>query len=428
MRSIPQPSPLTGSWTAPSDQERPTLSGLGTVACEPIALDYPTHGAPSLTDPGGATVTSNSVTLALSFRAFKLNNGPRNVLFSCGRVGIELGGSGLAVRYNNAALWSTGVLIGKDLGVNSDGNSGEGNLVCVVVRISSTGIDCYVDEEGTVSTPSPLIATQTLIGLGAFSVGFPGGTAGNAMIAHGDVIDGAVSDPNRLALIAYLKADSCAPMFPTTQPLIGVVGDSISVPFAADTPLGWDYRMLANVRATYPGAQLLNTSISGSGISPTTGTGCTQYVTQLAHLSSARAKQVVILQQGTNSIVGALNSSPTIQNAAIDAALALQFALADAFRAAGAKVLIATVPDRTGLLGGGTQPEMDTGRARWNAAIVATGPAHSDGLVRLDLVSGLGANGDSLNTTNFSDGVHFTDAGHGLAEAAYTAAVSSLLA
>lgn len=418
VRSIPQPSPLSGSWTAPSDPERPTRTAIGAVACEPIALDYPTHGAQSLTDPGGATVLSNSVTLAFSFRPFKLNNGPRNVIFSCGRIGFELGGSGVAVRYNNAASWTPGVVLGKDLGVNHDGNSGEGNLVCGVISYHSTGIDLYLDEEGTVYNPASLVAAQTLIGLGPFSIGFPGGTAGNAIIAQAVVIDG--YNPTRVAeLITALKAAGCPPMFPTAQPLVSVIGDSIPVPFAASTPLGWPYRMLANLRAgAYPDVQLLNTSISGSGVAPLTGTDSTQVATTVAHLSNARAKQVVILEQVTNSIVG----DPS--NAGVDATVAATFAAADYFRAHGAKVVIATCLDRSGLLGSNTLAAVRAGIARYNAAMRANALSHCDAIADVAAIVALQ---DSTNLVNYSDGVHLTDVGHGLAEVVFRAAVYSQL-
>lgn len=418
--SIPSPSPISGNWTATSAQERPTRSAAGTVACEPIAPDYPAHAAQALNGPAGSgtLITSNSCTLALLFRAFKLNNGPRNVVFSTygQNIGFELGGSGIGIR-NTSPLWSPNFVLGKDLGGISDGDSGEGNLTCIVVRFSPTGVDIYCDEAGTVHTDA-LVATQTLVGLGDFFIGLPGGQAGNAMLAYAEAINGVVTDPQRLSIVSDLKARGCAPMFPATQPLVGVIGDSISVPFGATVPLAWPYRMLASVRATAPATQLLNTSISGSAVSPLVGANSTQYVTQRNHLAAARDKQVVVLQQVTNAIIG----DPS--NAGVDATVAAQYALADALHGAGAKIVIATCLDRSGLLGGNTLLAVRAGIARYNAAILATGLAHCSAIADLASVVAMQ---DSTNLTYYFDGVHPTDAGHALLEPVYTAAVLPLL-
>jgi hypothetical protein len=424
VRSLPQPSPLSGSWTAPSDQERGTFAAAGSVVCEPLALDYPTHNGQYFNAPAPASaVSGNSCTLAISFRSFQLFSGPEMALLTTGAFGFFLGGNGVALRYNGGTLWDSLIRLGKDLNASLlSGDGGEGNLVCIVARYSPTGLDIYVDEEGNVSTAS-LTTTVNPSTPSAFLLGYSGNGFGQAVFAHADVIDGVVTDPQRLALIAYLKADSAAPAFPTTQPLISVIGDSIGVPFGVTSPSAWDYRMLANVQATYPDARLLNVSISGSGIATTSGDDSVQHTTVVGRLSTLRSKQVTILQQGTNSLA----SDPS--NAGVDGFIAAQFALADAQRAAGAKVIIATIADRTGLLGGTTQLQFNAARARYNAGIVAGGPLHCDAVVRLDLIAGLGNNGDSTSLVNFiGDGVHFAPPGHALAEPAYTAAVLSVFA
>lgn len=423
VRSIPQPSPLSGSWIAPSDAERPTRVSADSIACEPLALDYPTHVGQYLIAPAPASaISANSCTIACSFRSFTGYGGSQNALIANGGAfGLVLVGNGIALAYNGGTQWDTGIRLGKDLGgSNLSGDSGVGNLICIVAQWSPTGLSIYVDEEGTVYNPSPLVATINPSTPGSMSLGYTGNGYGNIIARHADVIDG--HDPAIVAsLIAYLKADGAAAMFPATQPLVAVIADSIGVPAGPPIPTAWDYRMLANLRAVYPDVQLLNTSIGGSGIAPLTGNFSTQTKTVLAHLSGARAKQVAILTQGTNTIV----SDPS--NSGVDAGIAMQFALADALRAAGSKVLIAELLTRGPvLLGTTTQLQFDNARARWNAALNASGLAHCDGIVRLSAVVGMGADGDWANSNYTADQTHPSASGHALLEPAYTAAVLAL--
>jgi len=70
----------------------------------------------------------------------------------------------------------------------------------------------------------------------------------------------------------------------------------------------------------------------------------------------------------------------------------------------------------------------ETARTTFNTDVVAHWASHADSLANVAAINGMGAAGDSDNTTNYSaDKVHPNAAGHALIEAVYRAAVVSQL-
>lgn len=121
---------------------------------------------------------------------------------------------------------------------------------------------------------------------------------------------------------------------------------------------------------------------------------------KLDGLPAGRAAAVLVVQVGTNDL--ALGRSA----AQVEANL---WTYCDARRAAGWKVIVFTLTDRTDGGVNVAQAAFDTKRAAINTAIRAGWASHADALVDLAADARLGANGASSNATYFSaDRVHYT--------------------
>ena len=415
VRSIPQPSPLAGSWTAPNDAERPSRDYGGGIVFEPLALDYPTHRGQFLNAPS-TSIPSNNVTFAISFRAFALYGGPLQTIMYGTNWGLILGGNGVTVAYNNIQ-WDTGIRLGKDINPSTlDTDNGTGNQIVIVVTLTATSVSVYVDEEGTVSTaslPSVTIPTST-----AGMLEICGGQ-GNIVVGQVAVIASAISGSDRTSLVNFMKARGVPDAYPTTRPYIGIIGDSIANSLAATRPGSWAYRMLANLRSTYPTVRLLNAAIVGSGAIPTTGNNSIQYKTVARYFSALRARNILVTSVGSNECTN------NYTDAGVDSRLAIVYATCDAARALGVKTAVATVLNRSGLLGATTQAQFNHAQARWNASLDANVGTHFDVLIDQRTVTAML---DPTDTTYYTDGVHPTPVGHALLEPVFTAPVASLLA
>jgi lysophospholipase L1-like esterase len=425
VRSIPQPSPLSGSWTAPSDAERPGRYAADTLGFEPLALDYPSHVGQYLIAPAGAlaSIAKNNATIAISFRPLCTYDGPGNALLwgdSTG-WGLDLTGHGVGLRYDGA-YWDSGLRIG-NTGGSIDGDNGCGDLVCLVARFNGSAIDMTIDDNGTVTSASFTTASPIVAGApNALYLGNRGGGGfGNVLVSQCAVLP-AVNNTDRDRLIAWLKTNSVSPAFPASKKLITVLGDSIAAGVFVARPQSWAYRMLASIRPTFPDVQQTVVAIGGSSVAFTSGAFSSQYVTAVNRASLSRTRQVAVVTWGSNDCLA--NRVGT----ALDTDIARLWPLCDGLRAAGYRVALANAPPRRGLMGGVTNGEYDASRAAWNAALDAQWAAHADALIDLRAVAGMGADNDASNAANYGDGVHPTAAGHALNEPAYRAAVTALLA
>lgn len=106
-------------------------------------------------------------------------------------------------------------------------------------------------------------------------------------------------------------------------------------------------------------------------------------------------------------------------SAAILTALA---AKCDTLRAAGVLVIACTLIDRVNA----SQSQYNTDRAAFNTAVRLWVGSHADAVADLAAVSGMGANSDHANATNFTSGLAPTDTGDALLEPTITAAFDSL--
>lgn len=417
VRAIPQPPPLSGAWTAPSDIERPTRYAAGTLSLSPLSADFPAHRGQWLRAPSpAASIPPNNSTIAMCYRPLLLEQGGLQGLVRSPEYGIGSTGNGINVYYNGGQTWNTGLLIGT-YGPSVDQDDRAGGLVCVVVRYTPSGIDVYLDFEGEVQTSS-MTATITSGTVGAIAMGTDNLGVANALVGQLAVIGSAVSDADRLTLVSWMKTRGVAEAFPVTRRFVGCMGDSIVAGWATYVPLMWTNRMTDALRATYPDVQVMNVGIPGAGIIPASGPFSGQYATVSDHLSMLRARSVVILSTGTNELV----SDPSDDY--VDDRLEILYETAADARARGAKVAIATILDRSQLSSKVTQAQFNHARARWNANLRTNVGTRFDAIIDQDTVTAML---DSTNTTNYVDGIHPTSVGHGLLAPVFTAAVLPLL-
>jgi lysophospholipase L1-like esterase len=227
------------------------------------------------------------------------------------------------------------------------------------------------------------------------------------------VVDRAVSNTEATRLLAWCDSLPTTDGYPLTAPLVGVCGDSIATSAVAVSPQdGWPFLMLQTLRASSsPTVEECNVAIAGSGVSPA------MYAALTPFYSASRAKNVVFLASGTNDLANGNGAAATTT---------AYFAACDALRAQGWRVIACTVLPRSDVMVV-SQVVFNAQRVILNANIVAGG-SHYDALANVALVSGMGADGDSNNATNYSaDKVHPIAAGHALIEPTYRAAAVSLL-
>jgi len=174
---------------------------------------------------------------------------------------------------------------------------------------------------------------------------------------------------------------------------------------------------LSDLSDINPGVQLLNAATNGSGIPKVKNSDYSDVV--MPWYSANRAKSILVVAAGSNDLAGGNNLSDLLDR---------YYGLLDSARATGWKTVACTVLPRSdaelalGLAG------FEAERTAFNADIVAHWASHADALADVAAVKGMGAAGDSDNTTYYSvDKVHPIAAGHALLEPVYKAAVASQL-
>lgn len=123
-------------------------------------------------------------------------------------------------------------------------------------------------------------------------------------------------------------------------------------------------------------------------------------------------KMICIVNVGRNNL-GSNNATATA------ASLATR---CDTLRAAGIQVVVCTLIDSTVA----SQAQFDSDRAAFNSIVSGWVGSHADAIANLAGVSGMGANGDRLNATNFTSGITPTDVGDALLEPTLTAVLNAL--
>jgi hypothetical protein len=403
VRSIPEAPPLTGSWKAPSSLERP-IREVGALNLRPVETSTGYY----LKDTAGTIQTDDS-TLAISFRSLNSNSAQGALTAEIGtsfqNVGIFFVGDSIGIYYNH-----TQVALKRHVPRTLH--------TTMLVRFTATGFDVQYDINGLRASESVVapIAHETasnfLLGydstLNSDIYGFVSQVVG---------VNRAVSDAEAGRLLTWLAAQPIPEAFPVTKPLVAIVGDSIANGDQVPGWQSWGFSMLADLAQTQPDVQLLNDAINGGGIPKVKNSSYSDNI--LPWYSASRAKNILVVAAGTNDIAGGGNLSDVLDR---------YYGLLDSARATGWKTVACTVLPRSdpgtaaGLAG------FETARTAFNADIVAHWASHADALADVAAIKGMGAAGDSDNTTYYSaDKVHPIAAGHVLLEPVYRAAVAGLL-
>jgi GDSL-like Lipase/Acylhydrolase family len=405
VRSIPEAPPLNGSWQAPSSVERP-IRELGALNLKPIETSTGYY----LRDTAGSIQTDDS-TLVISFRPLNGAGGGAQGGIS-GPIGTSAQSLGIFFVGNAVGLYfnHTAVSLKKRLS--------RGAHVTMIVRFTATGVNVQYDIDG-LRTSESITATIAHETASNFSVGYDSNN--NASI-YGYVsqvvgVNRAVSDAESRRLMTWLTAQPMSAAFPVTKPLVAILGDSIANGDQVPGWQSWPFSMLADLLDKNPDVQLLNAATNGSGIPKTKNSDYSDVV--LPWYSAARAKNILLVAAGTNDLANANNLSDLLDR---------YYSLLDSARATGWKAVACTVLPRSnpgmvvGLQG------FEAARSAFNTDIVANWASHADALADVAAIKGMGAAGDSDNTTYYGvDKIHPTVAGHALLEPVYLSAIASQL-
>lgn len=403
VRRIDEPAPLTGSWTAPSDAERP-IRDVGGLRLDPVG----TGGGYKLARPDVAGIPSNACTIFFSIVERDGSAGPASAIFedTFHSAGVFTIGDVLWVYYNGGT-WTTAGL-SAPIGKRTSG----------VIRYTPTGVDMRLIVDGVLSaTVSFAVVLPATNVVGPWNIGL---NSQNNACSYGSIpqagaIPRAITDSERDLLLAYIHGRPAPVAYPTDRALIGWIGDSITRGDQVARSLSYAFLALANIRAANKASENMNVAIVGSGAPSALSV---QLPILNAQVSAARAKNVVVIATGCNDLANGNGAATTISGI---------YAAADAARAAGWKVVLATLLPRSGAMSV-SQATYNADRATVNANVIANFASHADALVNTTTLVGMGADGDSDSTTFYTaDKVHPNAAGHALEEPVFRAAILSLL-
>ena len=401
VRNMPQPSPLTGSWLSASDVNAPF--------CTPGGLDFTpvTSNGTSIFQPVGTTLTSNSCTLAIAFESYQPEDMPQYnglMIGSDSQVwGPWIFTGQLRSYYNTGTTWIAG------------GSVMPLNTPCVAIyRYSPTGITIDYSVNGVVKSQLSLITTINSHSINLISQYVSSAGNYHGKISHQIAYNRTINDTETATLLSGLASISAPAGYPLNCPLIATSGDSISIGTGTSTlQQGMFTIMMPNIWPTAP-AKLLLGGVGGQTIAG----AVSRYPTiQKPRYSASRTKNIMIAQIGTNTLSVTTPASTV---------LASYFAHCDTMRADGWKVIACTILPRSDI--NITNPNWTTDRAAYNSGIVANWAQHADALCDFASVSGMGADGNETNTTNYNiDKLHPKATGYVLLEPTIRAAVLSLL-
>jgi hypothetical protein len=416
VRTLPETPPLTGTWTAPSPDQRP-IRALGALNFRPVrpAGSTTTTGY-TVTDTAGTIQTDNS-TLAISFCPLNSNTGQGGLTGQIGTssqaMGIFFSGQAVGLYFNHGPV------------VALTRKFERGTHVTMIVRFTATNIDVQYDVNGFRSSESVSLTTTPIAHESAskFTVGYD--SASNSDI-YGFVsqvvgVNRAISDSEESGLMSWLTAQPIPPAFPVTEPLVALIGDSIANGDQVSGPQSWAFTMLGDLANTYPDVQLLNDAVNGGGIPMVKNSSYSEDI--LPWYSASRAKNVLIVAAGTNDLVSVANGGSILSDV-----LDGYYGLLASARATGWKTVACTVLPRSDFTTPTAQSNFDNARAAFNADVVANYATYADALADVAAIPGMGAAGNSASLTYYAqDKIHPNAAGHALLEPIYRAAVASLL-
>lgn len=206
--------------------------------------------------------------------------------------------------------------------------------------------------------------------------------------------------------VTTLKARAALSSITTiTERILICEGDSIMV--AGTTNGGFPKLAAANLSPICHG---YNGAISGSTLNVTMAARAA-VVNAIVPPSPGARKFILAIEIGHNDQVGGRTTAQFLADYA---------SYYTAAKAAGWTDVVACTVTPTTVAGG------NTWRNVVNPALVGGIGVYCDHVVNFDLVSGMGADGDASNATNYSDGTHPTDAGNVLLEPAFTAVINAI--
>lgn len=395
VRRINQLAPLTGSWVTPAGSP-------GTKDAAGISLQPVPNGAYPLQVPIATGIQVDASWAAISW--VQRRNQWTLLYAGAPSWGVYPGLSAYANNGNNYAL-------------GSGFNTTKGHHYSLVLSWTTGGIKAKLMTDGvltastTITPPVPAGSPSDLhIYIGQFQSFIYGAIT---EIVGGN---GAISDPDFDALLAFVDAAPAPEAYPVGQTLVAYGGDSIVVGEPGVAPYdAWCWSSLrALLAGGWPDAIELNVAYGGSAATENWAGLIAPYY------SASRDKQVFILAVGTNDIA---------TNHTAIATVAAYYANLDAARAQGWPTVACTLLARSGLFGGGaTQQFYNEQAALFNQIIRATWRDHADALADAAAVPHMGAPGDALNLTYFqADAVHPTTLGQSLIAPVYTAALAAAL-
>ena len=401
VRSIPEAPPLTDSWAAPSPLERP-IRVLGALDLRPVesSTGYYLENA-------AGTITTDDSTLAISYRTMNSNSAQGSMKGRIGtssqNVGIYFVGDSLGLYYNHIQ-----VALKKHIA--------RALHATIIVRFTPTGFNVLYDVEGFRSSESveAPIAHETAQD---FLVGYDGNLNSSmyGFVSQVVGVNRAISDAEAGRLMTWLSAQPVPDAYPVSKPLVAIVGDSIANGDQTPGWQSWGFSMLNDLTQTHPDVQLLNDAYNGAGIPTVKNSIYSDEV--LPWYSADRAKNILVIAAGTNDL---LNGTSSVSDN-----LDRYYGLLNSARATGWKTVACTILPRSDAAA--TTGSFEAARIAFNADLRAHAASY-DALADVAAITGMGAPGDSNNTTYYSpDKVHPIAAGHALLEPVYRAAVAGLL-
>lgn len=405
---VQQPTPLTGSWTSPNLTDARPFRDAASFCLETTPTTGNVGGS-VLNPPAGSTVPANTVTVAgtIVHRVSPIvsSGNTKGILTGADQSTSGQWGpmivNGFLCAFHNGALWSSALTIPL------------GTPTAYAIRYSPTGIDAAIVVGGVIATDSfgGAIIPGTIGGL---TMGYQaGGEAFYGSMSQLLTVPRVISDIERASLLTWLAAQVPAVAFPAASNLVAISGDSIAEGYGLSSQYCWAMQMLPALEAASPGIKLLNLGIPSDSV----GGAQAKFTTVIAPMySSQRARNILIVQIGTNSI--AFGTNTAAQN------LAAIYAIHDGARAQGWKTIACAILPRSD---GGIRGTFNADRATINADLAANWPSHADAFCPFAGVAGMGADGDSNNATNYLDLVHPSAIGAALLRPPIQAATISLL-
>jgi lysophospholipase L1-like esterase len=410
---VPQPSPLTGSWASPdAGTSRPFRDAAG-FCFEPLPGGSSYSGR-NLSPPGAPTMPANDNTIAIHFVSRATETVTLNSWYGFFRAGdVSNGGNryGLSVNTGKLAYYANNTLRNTTITIPL------GAQISVVARWTSTAWDAKVSVNGTTSTFSFSVAlpagTLTTFIAGLIDPGIANNPP-HSSISQLFGVGRAVSDAERDLMLTWLDLKPADVAFPVSANFVAIGGDSIGAGQGLGTESsGFVWGMLPALQAVGPQIKILNGSMPADKIAQAQ----TRYTNTIKPIYSAsRAKNILFLQVGTNSLA--------VGGAAVATYIAAIYALADGARADGFKVILCTLLPRSDA---GISGTFNADRATYNADLVANWASHADALCDFAGISGMGADADSTGANYQADHVHPNASGHALMRPVAQAAVVSLL-